>query len=83
MGVEVFELIDIFMLYLIGKNCDYKNIGQYRDNGLAKQLQSSFKQKGLQKIIVYNFKVKNYLDVTFNLNDDSYQLYRKPNHETH
>ena len=28
-------------------------------------------------------KVVNYLDVTLNLNDDSYQPYRKPNNETH
>ena len=49
-GVEVFELISIFMLYLIGKKCDSKNIGQYRDNGLAKQLQSSFKQKACKKL---------------------------------
>ena len=28
-------------------------------------------------------KVVNYLDVTFNLNDGSYQPYRKPDDETH
>ena len=42
-----------------------------------------FKQKGLQIIIECNLKVVNYLDVTFNLNDGSYQPYRKPNDETH
>ena len=30
-----------------------------------------------------NLKVVNYVDVTFNLNDGSYQPYQKPNDETH
>ena len=42
-----------------------------------------FKQKGLQIITECNLKAVNYLDVTFNLNDGSYRLYRKPNDETH
>ena len=96
-GAEVCELIDINMLYLIGKKYDSKNIGLYRDDGLAvfknvsgpasekvkKQLQSLFKQKGLQIIIECNLKDVNYLDVTFNLNAGSYRPYRKPNDETH
>ena len=96
-GAEVCELIGIYMLYLIGKKYDSKNIGLYRDDGLAvfknvsgpalekikKQLQSLFKQKGMQIIIECNLKVVNYLDVTFNLNDSSYRPYRKRNDETH
>ena len=42
-----------------------------------------FKQKGLQIIRECNLKVVNYLDITLNLNDGSYQPYRKPNAETH
>ena len=56
-GAEVCELIGIYMLYLIGKKYDSKNIGLYRDDRLAaiknvsgpasekikKQLQSLFK----------------------------------------
>ena len=34
-GAEVCELIGIYMLHLIGKKYDSKNIGLYRDNGLA------------------------------------------------
>ena len=58
-GAQVCELIGIYMLYLIRKKYDSKNIGLYRDDGLAvfknvsepasekikKQLQSLFKQK--------------------------------------
>ena len=96
-GAEVCELIGICMLHLIGKKYDSKNIGLYRDDGLGvfknvsgpasekikKQLQSLFKQKGLQIIIKCNLKVVNYLDITFNLNDGSYRPYKKPNDGTH
>ena len=96
-GAELWELIGIYMLYLIGKIYNSKNIGLYRDDGIAifknvsgptsekikKQLQSLFKQKGLKIIIECNLKVVNYLDVTFNLNHCSYRPYRKPNDETH
>ena len=34
-GAEVCELIGIYMLYLIGKKYNSKNIGLYRDDGLA------------------------------------------------
>ena len=54
-----------------------------RQKKLKKQLQSLFKQKGLQIIIECNLKVVNYLDVIFNLNDGSYRPYRKPNDGTH
>ena len=86
-GVEVCELIGIYMLYLIGRKYDSKNIGLYRDDRLAvfknvsgpasekmkKQLQSLFKQKGMCIIIECNLKIVNYLDVTFNLNYGSYR----------
>ena len=84
------------MLNLIGKKYHSKNIGLYRDDGLAvlknvsgpasdkikKHLEYLFKQKGLQILKECNLKVVNYLDVTFNLNDGSYLRYRKPNDET-
>ena len=34
-GAEVYELIGIYMLYLIGKKYDSQNIGLYSNNGLA------------------------------------------------
>ena len=94
---EVCDFIGIYMLYLIEKKYDLKNIGPYRDDGLAvfknvsrpasekikKHLQYLFKQTGLQKIIECNLKVINYLDVTFNLNDGFYLRYRMLNKETH
>ena len=48
-----------------------------------KQLkQSLFEQKDMQIIIECDLRVVNRLDVTFNLNNDSYRSYRKPNDET-
>ena len=34
-GVEVCELIGIFLLNLLGRQYDTKNIGLYRDDGLS------------------------------------------------
>ena len=95
-GAEVCELIDIFMLSLIGNIDNRNNIGLYRDEGFAvfkntsslqsekikKFFQKMFKNKGLDIITNCNMKIVNYLDVTLNLNDGSYRPYKKPNDET-
>ena len=91
-GEEVCELIGIFLLNLLGRQYDPKNIGLYRDDGLSifkncsgpqmekikKHLQKVFKNNGLNVIIECNMKIVNYLDVTFNLNDGTYRPYQKP-----
>ena len=67
-GAEVCELIDIFLLNLLGRQYDPKNIGLYRDDGLSickncsgpqmekikKRLQKVFKNNGLNVIIECN-----------------------------
>ena len=89
---EVCELIGMFLLNLLGRQYDTKNIGLYRYDGLStfkncsgpqmekikKQLQKVFKDNGSDVIIECNMKVVNYLDVTFNLNDGTYRPYQKP-----
>ena len=64
-----------------------KKIRVYRDDGLAvlknASRSASEKRTQLQSIIECNLKIANYFDVTFNVNDGSYQLYRKPNDETY
>ena len=91
-GTEVCELIDIFLLNLLGRWYDTKNSGLSRDDGLSsfkncsgpqmekikKYLQKVFKNNGLDVIIECNMKIVNYLDVTFNLNDGTYRSYQKP-----
>ena len=85
------ELVGIFLLNLLGRQYDTKNIGLYRDDGLSifkncsgpqmekikKHLQKVFKNNGLDVIIECNVKVVNYLDVTFNLNHSTYRPYQK------
>ena len=91
-GAEVCEFIGIFLLNLLGRRYDTKNIGLYRDDGLSifkncsgpemekikKHLQKVFENNGLDVIIECNMKVVNYLGVTFNLNDGTYRPYQKP-----
>ena len=47
-GADVCELIGIYMLYLIGKRHNLKNIGLYGDDGLAvfKDLNRPASEKG-------------------------------------
>ena len=75
-GAEVYELICIFMLSLIGSKCNPNNIGLYRDDGLAvfkntsgpqsekikMTFQKMFKNKGLDIIINCNMEIVNYPD---------------------
>ena len=77
---------------MLGLQYDSKKIGLYRrDDGLSilkncsgpqmekieKRLQKIFKNNCLDVIIEPNMKILNYLDVTFNLNDGTYQPYEK------
>ena len=71
------------------------NVGLYRDNGLAitnasprdtenikKEICRIFNSNGLRITIEANKQIINFLDVTFNLsNQSSYQPYTKPNTE--
>ena len=94
-GAEVCELVGSYMLNLIAKRCDKKEIGLYRDDGLGlsknrsgpqnertkKFIQKTFKDKGLDVIIQCNMKIANYLDATFNLSTGTTAPYRKPDDE--
>ena len=91
-SAEVCRLIAIFLLNLLGRQYDSKNIGLFRDDKSAifkncsglqmekikKSQQKVFKNNGLDVITECNMKVVNYLDVTFNLNDGTYQPYQNP-----
>ena len=95
-GAEICELIGTFLLSIIIGIYDKRNIGLYRDDGLAvfknasgpcnerikKDLQKIFSDKSLSIEIECNKKVVNYLDVTLNLNDGSYKPYHKDSDET-
>ena len=86
------------MLPLLNKHINKNYIGLYRDDGLAnlennsgpeaekrkKNFEKLFKEKDftLNVIVQCNSKIINYLDITLNLNDDTYRPYRKSNKET-
>ena len=94
-GAEVCELVGTFMLNLLCKKYNKNDFGLYRDDRLAvsknksgpeseqvkKSIQIIFKEHALDIIILCNMKIVNYLDVTFNLNDETYKPYTKPNNE--
>ena len=92
-GAEVCELVGLYLLSQINKSIVSAEIGLYRDDGLAivsnmsgskverikKELIEIFKKNGLSITADANLKIVNFLDVTFNLNNNTYYPYRKPN----
>ena len=95
-GAEICELVGTYMLSLVTEKIDKKNIGLYRDDGLAvtknqsgpqnertkKFLQKAFKDRGLDIIIQCNMKIADYLDITLNLSTGSTSPFRKADDET-
>ena len=83
------------MLKEIKENINLNSLGLYRYDGLAykenvkghnadkmrKELIKIFKNAGLNITVDTNLKIVNYLDVTFNLDEELYKPYKKPNDE--
>lgn len=89
-GAETCELVGSFLLSQL-QNLNI-NIGLYRDDGLAissstpretenikKEICHVFNNNGLRITIEANKQIINFLDVTFNLSNNSFQPYTKPN----
>ena len=90
-GAETCELVGLYILDKISPILSTS--GLYRDDGLAvlknanghqadkirKEIIKIFKCLGLNITIQVNLKTVNFLDVTFNLLDGTYQPYHKPN----
>ena len=89
-GVETCKLVGSFLVSQL-QDLDV-NIGLYRDNSLAiskvsprrtenikKHICRVFNQNGLRITIEANKQIINFLDVTFNLNNKTYQPFTKPN----
>ena len=91
-GAEVCELVGTFMLVQLFQVIDKKDIGLYRDDGLGimrrlggpemerrkKKIIQFFKEQGLKITIQVNLHKVDYLDVEFNLKNNSFKPYRKP-----
>ena len=94
-GTEVCELVGTYMLHVLSKKYNKNDFGLSQDDGLAilknkigpqseqvkRNIQKIFKEYGLDIILQCNMKVVNYFDVTFNLNDRTYNPYTKPNNK--
>ena len=92
-GAEVCELVGLFMLNNISEKLNKPNIGLYRDDGLAvlenanghqidnfrKKLTKIFKDHNLKITIICNIKTVDFLDITFDLLNNSFKPYSKPN----
>ena len=94
-GAEVCELIGLYMMNLLSIQYGEKSIGLYRDDGLAcftnmpgtrlenikKNICKIFKDNNLSITINACLKVVDFLDVTLNLEQESYYPFKKPNSE--
>ena len=91
-GAEICELVGLFLLNEMSAKYSTSKIGLYRDDGLAvfkntngsqserikKDFVSIFKKHQLDIVIECNKKIVDYLDITLNLENNTYQPYRKP-----
>ena len=97
-GAEVCKAAGNFLLYQLSKNYNKKDIGLYRDDGLAifknvsgsdvekikKDKQKLFKYNHLNITIQCDLKIVNYPDVTFNLsNATRTDLFASPATKSH
>ena len=91
-GAEVCQLVGAFVLATLSKAVHSSDIGLHRDDGLgalrntpgteADRIRKDvmiFGELGLRITIQTNLKVADFLDVTLNLDTESYYPYRKPN----
>ena len=94
-GAEICELIGIYMQSILAKIISKSDMGLYRDDGLIvlnnkngqqtdrtrKKIVKIFKDTDFSIDITTNLVEVNFLDVTFNLLNETYRPYRKPNDE--
>jgi hypothetical protein len=94
-GAEVCELVGLFILDSLAKKYGKERVGLYRDDGLIllsgtsarladkarKDLHELFGEFQLKITAEITHQSDNFLDVTFNLRDESYKPYRKPNND--
>ena len=92
-GAEVCELVGAYALAQLPKKYNRKDVGLYRDDGLAvhrdisgsgadrirKDLIKRFGALGLKITIQTFLKIVNFLDLTFDLSTGKYYPFRKPN----
>ena len=92
-GAEVCELGGTYILNSLSNFIEKTDIGLYRDDGLLvlknakgrtidltrKKIIKCFSDFGFHLDIQTNLKIVNFLDITFNLSNNTYKPYKKPN----
>ena len=91
-GAEICEFVAIHILSLVSNKLDKQSTGFYRDDGLVllrntskqktlntKRHNRNFKNAGFKIEIKTNLYIADFLDVTFNLLDETCKPYKKPN----
>ena len=92
-GAEICELVGIYIQSILAKIISKNDMGLYRDNGLIvlknkngqqtdrtrKKIVKIFKDTDFSIDITTNLVEVHFLDVTFNLLNETYRPYRKPN----
>ena len=94
-GAEICDLAGLYILNVLTNEFGKERVGLYRDDGLVlikgksgriadkvrKKLHTLFEHFNLKITAQVNHQSVNFLDVTFNLTEERYQPYRKPNNE--
>ena len=94
-GTELYELIGMYIQSLLTNILSKDNMGSHRDDRLfilrninsqqtdriRKKIISIFKNIDFKIEIVTNLTEVDFLDVTFNLENNTYHPYKKPNNE--
>ena len=90
-SAQIADLIDIYIIDTLGSIIDKEQVGIYKDDGLIhipnsngpkssqlqKQITNKFKEIGFRIEIQANLRITNYLDITLNLNDNTYKPFSK------
>ena len=93
-SAEVCEFVHRLLLHELSNKYNKKDIGLYRDDGLAvqkksdpqaqrikKDFQRIFREMDLNNVIKCNLKTVVYLDVTLNIFNNNYKSFSKPNYK--
>ena len=94
-GAELGELVGSFILNKLASIVNKSDIGLYRDDGLGifynvlkpeierkkKAIVKVFKGCSLTITIMWNFKTVDFVDVTFDLDNNAYKPFRKENNK--
>ena len=92
-GAGLCELTSLYILNVLSIELGTEKIGLYREDGLSyfqnmtgtqagrveKKIFEIFQSCGLKITIETNLQITYFLDVTFNLENDKYYSFRKPN----